>query len=363
LKAARIWFVGACIGVLLLGGASVARAQRRADVPASDPAERGPAAKRPPPDPTAELVRRLMTEGSEDEDLAWLYSNADEYSPSELTGEPIPVPAFPERGEGSPREWDPRWQKFGLANYLLTGVGLAVNIASSAIPEAPDRWRSQNSLDEWGRRNLGYDDYESGRWARDLSDVLTSLNMAYPVLIDALVVTYWYRQSPELAEQMALISAEAAAVAALLQGPVSGFTSRERPYGRDCGTKIPADLDDCAQVKRYRSFFSGHTSMAFATAGVTCSHHLTHRVFGDAAADGIACGAAMLSAGTVGAMRIVGRQHYVTDVLAGAAIGTLSGIGVPWLFHYGPVARSGAASDFHVTLRPMANGISVGGGF
>lgn len=355
--------IAALVGLLVLVAAGPARAQKAAAPALPDGAGRErPSNQAPARDPRAELVRKLMTEGSEQDDLAWLYSNADEYTPSELTGEPIPAPALPERGRGSPRAWDPRWQKFGLANYLLTGAGFAANIASSFIPASPNRWRGHNSVDEWGRRNLGYDDYDAGRWARDLSDVLASLNMAYPVLIDSLVVTYWYRRSPEVAAQMALITAEAAAVAALLQGPVAGFTSRERPYGRDCGKTIPSELDDCAQVKRYRSFFSGHTSIAFATASVSCSHHFRHRVFGDPFADGVACGTAMLTAGTVGMMRIVGRQHYVTDVVTGAVVGALSGFGVPWLLHYGPVARS-APEAFRMTLRPMANGLAVGGQF
>jgi membrane-associated phospholipid phosphatase len=166
---------------------------------------------------------------------------------------------------------------------------------------------------------------------------------------------------------MALITAEALAVTAAVHGLVAGFVGRERPYGRNCGTTIDESLDDCEQDRRYRSFFSGHTSLSFAAAGVACSHHARHDVFGDDLADALACGAAFLAAGTNGAMRIVGDQHYATDVAMGAAIGTLGGLGVPWLLHYGPLAEVDTETNQPQAIRfsvvPVPNGVGVGGSF
>ncbi|HEX6273009.1 MAG TPA: phosphatase PAP2 family protein [Polyangiaceae bacterium] len=313
----------------------------------------------------ARLVQQVLTSGGEGEDLAWLYSRADEYSPSDLTGEPIPAPGLPKRGEGSERRWDPRWRKFGTANYVLTGVGFGVNVASSFVPLSQHPWRRTNELDEWGRRKISVETYESGEWAQDLSDVLLSLNLMFPLLVDSLVVGYWYRRSPEVAGQTALVSLEAMAVASMLQGSTSAWLERERPYGRDCGKTIPGELSDCSDNVRYRSFFSGHTSMSFAAAAVSCSHHARHELFGDPLADGITCGAELASATAVGVMRVVALKHYLTDVFTGAAVGTLSGIGVPWLLHYGPLARVDAesTSSLTFTLYPLANGAAVGGTF
>jgi membrane-associated phospholipid phosphatase len=336
------------------------RAQDKADEP---PKPKTPEERRD--EEASKLVEDILTSGRESEDLAWLYSHADEYTPSGLTGEPIPAPGLPKRGEGSPRRWDPRWRKFGFGNYVLTGVGLGVNVASSFVPLSQNPWRRTNGLDEWGRRRIGVESYESGQWAQDLSDVLLSLNLAFPLLVDSLVVGYWYRRSPEVAGQTALISLEAMAVAALLQGSASAWFQRERPYGRDCGKTIPARLSECADSVRYRSFFSGHTSMSFAAAAVSCSHHARHDLFGDPASDGVACGAAFGSATAVGMLRVVAMKHYVTDVVTGAAVGTLSGLGVPWLLHYGPLARVEAASKSSLTWRlyPLADGMAVGGTF
>jgi hypothetical protein len=335
---------------------------------ATSPSKPPPAAERPPPkDPEAELVEQLMTseEDRDEDDLGWLFSSADEYSPSTLTGKPLPAPALPQRGEGSPRTWDPRWRKFGTGHYVLTGASIVTAAASIAIPPVPSRWRTRNRLDEWGRRNVAIQDYEEGLWARDLSDVLVSVNVTYPVLVDSLIVTYWYRQSEQVAAQMALITLEALAVSAALQGLTSGIASRERPFVRDCGGSIDARLDDCLERDRFRSFFSGHSSNAFAAASVTCSHHMRHEVFGDPIADGLACGVAYASASTVALMRVVGQRHFISDVITGASIGTLSGLGVPWLLHYGPLARRDTATAARVqwSLLPMPNGIALGGKF
>jgi membrane-associated phospholipid phosphatase len=90
-----------------------------------------------------------------------------------------------------------------------------------------------------------------------------------------------------------------------------------------------------------------------------------HDLFGDPFADAVTCGATLATAGAVGMLRIVAQKHYVTDVLTGAAVGTASGLGIPWLLHYGPLARvtKKADSGFAWTVVPLDNGLAVGGTF
>jgi hypothetical protein len=244
---------------------------------------------------------------------------------------------------------------------VVVAVGFATSSASALIPPAPNRWRGTNSLDEWGRAHLSPDAYDSGAWARDVSDVLFSLEITFPLLVDSLIVSYWYRQSPELAMQLAWITLEALSVSALLQGPTAAFSSRERPYGRDCGTHLPTDLNDCGGHRRYRSYFSGHTSLSFAAAAATCSHHVRHSLFGSPVVDGLTCAVAMSTAATVGTMRIVGRQHYISDVATGALVGIFAGFGTAWLLHYRDFDDKRALASLTVT--PSAYGLTVGGTF
>jgi len=368
----------AVFALLALAAARPARAVPRAPEPVEpDSAEpdRAPAAapshSLPAPKPStrdpkvesgddAELAQELLTEDAEASDLVWLYSNADEYAPSDATGTPLPARDLPGPGGGSPRAWNPSWRKFGTGNYVLTGVGFGVSLASSLIAPVPDRWRSTSKLDEWGRRTLSPTAYDDSRWAQDVSDVLLSFNIAFPLVVDSLIVAYWYRKSPVVAQQIALISAEAFAVTSMLQGTTAGFASRERPYGRDCGDTIPSVLNHCEEDRRYRSFFSGHASVSFTMAATTCSHHLRHDLFGSPLADGLTCGVALSSAATVAMMRVVGKQHYLTDVMTGSLVGIVSGVGVPWLLHYGMGSDAGELS---VQVDPTGPGLNLRGVF
>lgn len=313
------------------------------------------------------LIGDLLEAESGDEDLQWLYS--DEYAPSRLGGRPIPAPGLPRRGQGGARTWNPRWSRFSTGNYVLTASSFVVTGVGVALPSTPDRWRGRNDFDETVRDRIGITDYAGGQWARDTSDLLLAVSVSYPLLFDSLIVTRWYRASPDVADQMLLISIQSFAVASALHGMTAGLASRERPYVRNCGGSIDPDLDDCNGRKPHRSFFSGHTVMSFTGAGLACSHHIHHDVLGEGPWDGIACATAMTAAATVGTMRVVGDQHYLSDVLVGAAVGTFSGLGVPWLLHYGPTARQDddplGESDLGLRMQLVAHpgGIGVGGTF
>jgi hypothetical protein len=357
------WLAGAALAATLALRVEVARAQDQT------PSPRATTESQDAANATDKALEQLiLPEGASDEDdIKWLYSDAEEYAPSGLVGDAIRAPGLPERGEGSRRTWDPRWRRFGFGNYVLTGTALAVAAGSFVIPTSSNPWRGKIGFDESVRDAIGIQDYESGQWSRDVSDIVLSVEISYPLLVDSLVVTYGYRRSEDVAGQMALITTETLGVAAAVQGLVSGFTSRERPYGRNCDTGPNATLDDCEGNKRYRSFFSGHTTLSFAGAAVSCSHHIRHDVFGDSLADALSCGTAFAAASVGSTMRIVGDQHYASDVVVGAAFGTLTGFGVPWLLHYGPLARHDVAPEraasVRLTIVPVSNGMGVGGMF
>ena len=116
------------------------------------------------------------------------------------------------------------------------------------------------------------------------------------------------------------------------------FVYRPRPYMYFEGypqKKIDeGDWDD--------SFFSGHTTLAFAGAA------FTSYVFGKYHPDSpwrfaVAAGTYTLAAAT-GIMRVAGGNHFATDVLVGAAVGTACGILVPWLHTKISSAQSGSSS-------------------
>lgn len=99
---------------------------------------------------------------------------------------------------------------------------------------------------------------------------------------------------------------------------------RARPYVRRC-REDPEGVR-CNSSSRNRGFISGHTSVAFTGASLLCAFA---RLRGQRAAGRAECLLGLLAASVTGALRIVGEQHYFSDVLAGAVSGFLSGFIVP----------------------------------
>ena len=160
--------------------------------------------------------------------------------------------------------------------------------------------------------------------------------------------------------QQGLITAEVLAVTTGLQSLANWSVSRERPYGRDCDGPVLAGSREClSNGRRYRSFFSGHTSQAFAAASANCMHHGYVPLYGGGAADDWACAAGLGIALGTGLLRMRTDVHYASDVAVGAVVGTAVGLGLPYFLHY----RHGSADDsgssrYRLLVVPTGTGLS-----
>jgi undecaprenyl-diphosphatase len=126
------------------------------------------------------------------------------------------------------------------------------------------------------------------------------------------------------------------------------LVARKRPYAYF--DRQPADaLDDGAN-----SFFSGHTTLAFNGAAFASA------VFAEYYPDSpakipVAAGSFALAAAT-GALRVAGGCHFLSDVLAGALVGSATGFLVP-LAHR--ANRRDAACGRGLSLAPLPAGIQA----
>ncbi len=152
------------------------------------------------------------------------------------------------------------------------------------------------------------------------------------------------------ARHVALDGALASVVASGLVTPLlKASFGRSRP-------RQAADSTDFHPFGGHASFPSGHTTQAFAVASVIAAESRSRWV--DVAAYG--------SAAAVGYARVLHDRHYVSDVAAGALIGTLVGRAVarhnqalrarrvavePWV---GPRGGLGLAVTLHPGARPAA---------
>jgi membrane-associated phospholipid phosphatase len=108
-----------------------------------------------------------------------------------------------------------------------------------------------------------------------------------------------------------------------VKNAVNYLVPRYRPYMYEGGAPGVDSSED------HRSFPSGHTTFAFAaaTAGVT----LFSRYAPDSPLFAPFAAASYTLAVATGALRILSGMHFLTDVLTGAAVGSLFGYFVPIL--------------------------------
>ncbi|MCL2319657.1 MAG: phosphatase PAP2 family protein [Treponema sp.] len=118
---------------------------------------------------------------------------------------------------------------------------------------------------------------------------------------------------------------------------------RYRPYSYYGDAPAGSDTD------YYKSFPSRHTAFAFMSAGFVTATFFTE--YPDSKWKIPLSAAAYTLAVGVGAGRIFSGNHFLSDVLAGAAIGSLYGYLIPWLHE--------RKKQDGVTLAPLPNGLIV----
>jgi membrane-associated phospholipid phosphatase len=229
-------------------------------------------------------------------------------------------------------EWT--YPTFRTSEYVATGVFLGMAVGGIAIPTPDARWAGTNPIDRAARDAFRLESRNGRRLADDISDVTLTVSLNY-VLFDSLVVAWLGYDKGSVAYQMTAIDVETLAFTAGVTSIFKGVVARERPYAANCRSeRAEAGTDDCDTQTLNRSFFSNHTSQAFAVAGLTCSHHMNLPLYGGGAGDAAACLGAFGVAGVSGFLRISSDNHNLTDVVVGGAFGTLAGFGLPWLLHY-----------------------------
>ncbi len=275
-----------------------------------------------------------------------------------VSGPPVAT-KLPRRHQGKKLEWDPAFNRMDAPEIVLTSVAAAVALTTAIVPPLTTNWHGGILFDDAARTALRLPTYQEQLDARDVSDVGLAMITTFPILVDSLIVAYWYRGSDDVALQMTLIDAEAMSVAAALQGTANFFAGRARPYSGDCGGAIASQSSDCNSPSRYRSFFSGHSTLSFTSASLICAHHETLELF-ESGADLGTCISGFVAASAIATLRVVGDMHYASDVITGAILGTAVGLGIPLLHHYRAETANGSS-----TLRfvPLPTGAQLVGTF
>lgn len=274
-------------------------------------------------------------------------------------------------GFGPGLRWGPGWGRFRKLDYAVLATGAAATVTLQIIgPNENGRWLRRNGFDEGVRRALRGRSLQRQQNLRDASDITLNLAVGFPVFFDAVLTALWFHDNPDVGRELALLAIEAQLVSSTLQAAANIVGSRERPYGRNCvdfdgdapedptGNPLLGD-NDCLGRARFRSFYSGHTSQAFAAAATTCVFHARLPLYGRGR-DWLACAAATGLATTTGLLRIAGDKHYASDVIFGALTGAAIGWMVPALRMRPHPRRQGEGLRDGLTLRVVPTGLGVG---
>jgi membrane-associated phospholipid phosphatase len=236
-------------------------------------------------------------------------------------------------------EWQRGWDRFTPAEGAATvGALLGTYIVDSSFPNPEHAVLDFQVpvLDPTGRELLRFrraDDQDV--WAR-WGDIGFRTMALFPYIVDAGVVALGIHRNVDVAAQLLLIDLEAFSLAGLVHHTTSRLTGRPRPYMEECFDDGDSTRYRCGVDKReVKSFYAGHASAAFTSAGLTCLHHQNLPLWGGGGADQWACVWAVTLASFTAYTRIASDEHWLSDTMIGVGTGWLFGYFVPKWLHYG----------------------------
>jgi membrane-associated phospholipid phosphatase len=189
------------------------------------------------------------------------------------------------------------------------------SLTCGRISDCRGRDTSLPGIDAGLRRRLVAKTAEGRASAARISDATLAASFAYPYGVAL--------GAGGEGRDLLVVSGSLLATAALTDA-AKRFFNRPRPYAHFCE---PGRAEDLEHAAAHLSFFSGHTSVAFAGA-VAAGSLARYRGLRN---EGWVWAAGLTLATTTGVLRVVADEHYATDVAAGAATGALVGWLLPRL--------------------------------
>jgi membrane-associated phospholipid phosphatase len=173
-------------------------------------------------------------------------------------------------------------------------------------------------------QQFGLDMRENNRGLRGISRQITNFGGAYEAYTLGAIGAYGWLFKNQKMQTTTLLAVQSYITGAAVQGVVKFLTGRRRPLAvdRNMVTGNPTFLGPFQDIRNTEgkrlngSFPSGHTTLAFAAATVYAMEYRNKPLIPVLA---------YTAASLIGLSRITENKHWATDVVAGAALGYLSG--------------------------------------
>lgn len=225
--------------------------------------------------------------------------------------------------------WRDEWPTFSPiegAATLVAGAGTMVLFMLK--PPSDPRWEGGILFDDSVRDELRLHSASARKQVRAWGDMPYFAAPVIPLIIDPLIAAWLVRGDTKAAFNLEAVGLEAFSYAGVASFVSTRLSVRERPDSSECRRQQEGCEPDT------ESFYSGHTTIAAASAGIVCANHRVMPLWGNRAADVGACALATTGAVASGVSRLLSDRHYTTDVIAGFGFGFGLGYAVPTLLHY-----------------------------
>jgi membrane-associated phospholipid phosphatase len=218
-------------------------------------------------------------------------------------------------------------------DYSLVGTAAALRGYAEWVDHV--RYRDTTDFRSLERNDVNpFDRWAIGFYSKSLdraSTVLTAAEFGVPILINA-----WDIKSGKEARYGILTDFILYAEVYLFSSSLAIYAKGLEIHPRPLAFTSNAPESERRSGDARSSFFSAHTTSAFASAVFTgYTFQLKHP--GTPLVPWV-WGGMLGAASTVGALRIYSGKHFPSDVLMGAAVGTLFGYGIPRL-HLNKVSK------------------------
>jgi membrane-associated phospholipid phosphatase len=253
--------------------------------------------------------------------------------------------ATPARADDAP-DAAPAFDPHYVPRLIGLGVGFGLYLSSETFAKntlSPDhcRWCTPPGFDRSVHDHLVWG---NPKQADTLSGVTAFALTPLVALGTVLGSAFQHDERAKFFADDLLTVAEAGVYGQLVVQALKFSVARQRPYAFDhSGVYAPGTEDNV-------SFVSGHSALAFSLATAAGSVAQRRHLWYAPAVWAVGLGLAT----TTAYLRIAADKHYLSDVIAGGAIGAAAGLGLPRLL---PGLPEG------VTVVPSPGGLAVVGGF